>query len=51
MFDTKTLNGSQSRVVMIPADKHILCVAGPGSGCVSEKCTGYERRREGCDES
>ena len=32
MFDTKTLNDSQSRVVMIPADKHILCVAGPGSG-------------------
>ena len=32
MFDTKTLNDSQSRVVMIPADNHILCVAGPGSG-------------------
>ena len=32
MFDTRTLNDSQSRVVMIPADKHILCVAGPGSG-------------------
>lgn len=32
MFDIKTLNDSQSRVVMIPADKHILCVAGPGSG-------------------
>ena len=32
MFDTKTLNDTQSRVVMIPADKHILCVAGPGSG-------------------
>ena len=32
MFDTKTLNDSQSSVVMIPADKHILCVAGPGSG-------------------
>ena len=32
MFDTKTLNDSQSRVVMTPANKHILCVAGPGSG-------------------
>ena len=32
MFDTKTLNDSQSRVVMIPTDQHILCVAGPGSG-------------------
>ena len=32
MFDTKTLNDSQSRVVMVPADKDILCVAGPGSG-------------------
>ncbi|MCY4554495.1 MAG: ATP-dependent helicase [Candidatus Poribacteria bacterium] len=32
MFDTKTLNDSQSLVVIIPAEKHILCVAGPGSG-------------------
>lgn len=32
MFDTKTLNNSQSRVVMLPDEKHILCVAGPGSG-------------------
>jgi len=32
VFDTKTLNDSQSLVVIIPAEKHILCVAGPGSG-------------------
>ena len=32
MLDIKSLNDSQSRVVMIPADTHILCVAGPGSG-------------------
>ena len=32
MLDTSTLNDSQSRVVMLPAEKHILCVAGPGSG-------------------
>ena len=32
MLDIKSLNDSQSRVVMIPADNHILCVAGPGSG-------------------
>lgn len=32
MLDIQSLNDSQSRVVMIPVDNHILCVAGPGSG-------------------
>ena len=32
MLDIKTLNDSQLSVVLTPANKHILCVAGPGSG-------------------
>lgn len=32
MFDMKTLNTSQKRIVMLPADVDILSVAGPGSG-------------------
>ena len=32
MFDMKTLNRSQKRVVLLPSDIDILSVAGPGSG-------------------
>ena len=32
MLDLSTLNTSQLRVVKINPDKHVLCVAGPGSG-------------------
>lgn len=32
IFDMNRLNSSQKRVVLLPADAHILCVAGPGSG-------------------
>ena len=32
VFDMKTLNASQKRVVLLPADIDILSVAGPGSG-------------------
>ena len=32
IFDIETLNESQKRVVCLPANTHILCVAGPGSG-------------------
>ncbi len=31
-FDLDTLNASQARVVLLPADTDILSVAGPGSG-------------------
>ena len=32
VFDMETLNASQARVVLLPADIDILSVAGPGSG-------------------
>ena len=32
IFDMNRLNSSQKRVVLLPPDAHILCVAGPGSG-------------------
>ena len=32
VFDMKTLNASQERVVLLPVDNDILSVAGPGSG-------------------
>ena len=32
VFDMKTLNASQERVVLLPTDTDILSVAGPGSG-------------------
>ena len=32
VFDMETLNASQKRVVLLPADNDILSVAGPGSG-------------------